>query len=220
MWMTQLSVREQAVAPLEMEAAGFSRGREARVSNPEFWNIKGFTPGVSGKLQGADGRSWKFSDLQEQRQSVFLELPCGNSASSLEEGPSMKLSSPPHFFGGYERGQLMACRMMEHETEIQLLNHVRVSGPSIHRHKKSLKEELWGCRPLRVQEYWKTNVACIHPLDVPLVLRKKIKLMLCTLFLEKSLQRKFCFYIGSSYNTARNFTDSFVTLKSREEKIP
>lgn len=36
----------------------------------------------------------------------------------------------------------MACRMMEHETEIQLLNHVRVSGPSIHRHKKSLKEEL------------------------------------------------------------------------------
>lgn len=70
---------------------------------------------------------------------MFLELLCDNSVSSLEEGPSI---CPPHLFGGYKGGKLLACRMMEHETEIQLLNHVRVSASSIDRHKKSLTEEL------------------------------------------------------------------------------
>jgi len=84
---------------------------------------------------------------------MFEELLCDNSASSLEEGASMKLICPPLFFGVYKGGKLMACRrMMEHVTEIQPLNHVRVSGPSILGHKKSLAEELQGCRPLRVQE--------------------------------------------------------------------
>lgn len=131
-------------------------------------------------------------------------------------GPPWNSSCPIHFIGGYEGGKLIACKMVE----IQLLNSVRGSGSSINEDKKSLKEELGGCRPLKVQGDWKTNMACIRLLDLPLMLGKEMKLFLCTLCFKKSLQIKFYFYVGSSCNTAHNFTGSFVILKTGEEETP
>lgn len=81
--MTQLSRREGAAAPLETEAAGFSRGGEAGVrdfQNPEL--SRAFHLECLGICE----------ELMEGAGAPRAKTKHDPRTSSLEEGPIMKLS--------------------------------------------------------------------------------------------------------------------------------